>query len=181
VFYLIRFIPFFFCFFSLPFPLFFSLSSLSSLLPHTNSNQQPSAERTEDRAPSAAPSMASLLPLYAASNAFPLPPPCSQQHVPPIPLLPPPPLPSPASSPWPAMELSSLAMAASHGEAQPSSFFSWDNQNRYTRPSTCYPHSQFYLKLTLISEFCGILFFNQIRILCLIRILILPDSSHTPI
>jgi hypothetical protein len=92
VFYLIRFIPFFFCFFSLPFPLFFSLSSLSSLLPHTNSNQQPSAERTEDRAPSAAPSMASLLPLYAASNAFPLPPPCSQQHIPPIPLLPPPPL-----------------------------------------------------------------------------------------
>jgi hypothetical protein len=34
--------------------------------------------------------MAALLPLYSASSVFPLPPPRSQQHVPPTSLLPPP-------------------------------------------------------------------------------------------
>jgi hypothetical protein len=34
-----------------------------------------------------------------------------------------------------------------------------DNQNGCVRPSSCYPHAQFYLKLTLISGFYRILFF----------------------
>jgi hypothetical protein len=45
-----------------------------------------------------------------------------------------------------------------HGKPQPSSIFSWDNQNGCAQSSSCYPQPQFYLKLTLISEFCGILF-----------------------
>jgi hypothetical protein len=39
-------------------------------------------------------------------------------------------------------------------------FSSCDDQNRCTRPPSCYPRPQFYPKWTLISGFCGISFFN---------------------
>jgi hypothetical protein len=43
---------------------------------------------------------------------------------------------------------------------QTSSVFFVGNQNGCTRPPSCYPRHQFYLKWTLISGFCGIPFFQ---------------------
>jgi hypothetical protein len=70
-------------------------------------------------------------------------------------------LPSPASSPMVLpMELQLRPWLLPMESTNQSCFSLWDNQNRCTRPPSCYPRPQFYLKPILISGFYGISFFN---------------------
>jgi hypothetical protein len=140
------FFSFFSSFLSLPF-LFFSLSSCF-LLTYSREHVQHTPNR--EQASSSSSEAASLAPLLQPSLS-----PCR-------------PKPCPLSSPL--LPLSSELPMAPHGSSNSghgcppkesltqSSFSSWDDQNGCTWPPSCYPHTQFYLKRTLISEFWGISF-----------------------
>jgi hypothetical protein len=161
----------FFSFFFLSFSLFF-LSS--SILPHATSlhEQQELTKQNRDRASS--PSSTPRCPSLRCSSPQPA-------ATSPLPLLLPPPLSPLWQAPMVGHESQSPVKATLPWRAPTKVIFSRDNQNGCARPSSCYPRPQFYPKQTLISGYLRISFFNKNQILSLPQILILLDSSHTPI
>jgi hypothetical protein len=122
-------------------PLFFSL---------THAQQAARTGQTEGN------HTASLAPLQPSPHGPSQPCPPSK----PRPPASPPPFPSLTSSPWALMELQVRSWPPPMESLTQTHFSLWDDQNACIWPLSCYPHPQFYPKWTLISEFCGIPFFN---------------------